>query len=404
MGISHVLRSAASLTTKKRTAVDLTRTIQQMGASLTATGTKEHVIYSIESDRNNADVALDCLLEVVFDPAYHHWEIDRLKPNMQVDLALHKQNHEQRVIELLHQAAFRTTIGRPLYAPEFMLGNYEPEMLKNYAEAHYKPERMAIVGFGCPHEWLHSRITGFLRTPSVTTRLFPTGNKPAEIVPSKRVPMTPNDEGAKYWGGQNREDADSNLAMMAFAGEGVSLASKQMPAAFVLQRIFGTTPRVKWSGSQNHGRLPKAIAATLPVGSNFAVSGINYNYSDCGLFGFFLAVEPSLAAKAARAAVLETAKIANGNLTDSEVKVAKQLAKADLLFSMENDATYAQSLAQSALVTGELVSTPAEAVAQIDTVTMNDVLQVAKRVVGSRTSMAAVGDLSDTPYLEQIIS
>ena len=405
VGVTHCLRSAANLATTKKTAVALTRTVQQIGASLTATSTKEHMIYSVETDRDKADVALECLMEAVLNPQFYHWEVNNLKNNMEIDLTLHKMNHEERVIELLHSAAFRTSVGRPLFAPEFMLGNYSSDMLKSFADAHLKLDRMALVGTGCPHDWLRSRTLSIVDAPAPSVRHFPQGNKPAEVsAKSANSSATPNDEQSKYFGGQLREEADSNLAMVAVAGEGVSLASKEAPAAYVLQRVFGVGPRVKWSASQNHGRLAKAIAGALPGDSMFAVSGVNYNYSDCGLFGFFLSVDPSLAAKASRAAVLETAKIANGSLTEAELNVAKQQATADLMYSLEHEANRTEAMAQSVLNTGELCPSAVEAIAQIKAVTMNDVLQVAKRAAGSRTSMAAVGDLTDTPYLEQIIA
>jgi len=405
IGVTHCLRAAANLATKDKTAVALTRTIQQIGGSLTATSTKEHMIYTIESDRNRADVALECLMEVVFHPQFYHWELSRLKDRLTIDLNIHKMNHEERTIELLHQAAFRTTVGRPLYAPEFMIGNFDTSMLQNFTEAHFRADRMALVGVGCPHDWLASKAIGIVTAPPPAVRHFPSGSKPAEVpVDTKSSAPSPNDEAAKYFGGQHREEADANLAMISVAGEGVSSASKEAPAAFVLQRVFGVGPRVKWCASQNHGRLAKAIASAVPGGSMFAVSGVNYNYSDCGLFGFYLSAEPAIAGKAARAAVLETAKIANGSLTESELNIAKQQAKADLMYALEHDSNYAEALAQSALMAGEVPSSREEALANIDNVSMKDVLQVAKRAAGSRTSMAAVGDLTDTPYLEQIIS
>ncbi len=55
-----------------------------------------------------------------------------------------------------------------------------------------------------------------------------------------------------------------------------------------------------------------------------------------------------------------------------------------------------------AMITGRLTSTD-DVCAEIDRVTLSDVQDVAKRVINGKASMAAVGDLAHTPFLDQIL-
>lgn len=48
LGISHVLRSAAGLTTKNANAFIIARKLAQIGASVSASGDREFVYYTLE--------------------------------------------------------------------------------------------------------------------------------------------------------------------------------------------------------------------------------------------------------------------------------------------------------------------------------------------------------------------
>ena len=47
-GISHALRIAAGLATKKSSAFNITRNLQQLGANLTCTQGREHTLYTVQ--------------------------------------------------------------------------------------------------------------------------------------------------------------------------------------------------------------------------------------------------------------------------------------------------------------------------------------------------------------------
>ena len=92
------------------------------------------------------------------------------------------------VYDLLHQAAFRDTLGRSLYAPEYMIGKYSPEQLLHFMKTYISTNRIALVGVGVDHDELLTRAKSL--TPFAA----------AEIANDK----------AKYHGGtffiQNAED------------------------------------------------------------------------------------------------------------------------------------------------------------------------------------------------------
>ena len=67
--------------------------------------------------------------------------------------AIHQSIHPflPGVFDLLHQAAFRDTLGRSLYAPEHMVGHFSPEQLLHYMKGYFSAGRLALVGVGVDH-------------------------------------------------------------------------------------------------------------------------------------------------------------------------------------------------------------------------------------------------------------
>lgn len=66
--------------------------------------------------------------------------------------------------DLLHQAAFRDTLGHSLYAPEYNIGKYHPDQLLHYMKTYFSTGRLALVGIGVNHDELITqakRLTPF---------------------------------------------------------------------------------------------------------------------------------------------------------------------------------------------------------------------------------------------------
>ncbi len=62
-GLVHLLRMSSSLSTKNSTQFALTRTLNQAGAALTCTSGREHILYSVDSTRQNMQVAQISILK-----------------------------------------------------------------------------------------------------------------------------------------------------------------------------------------------------------------------------------------------------------------------------------------------------------------------------------------------------
>ncbi|KAJ8895011.1 hypothetical protein PR048_000320 [Dryococelus australis] len=341
LGAAHMIRIAAGLTNKNSTYFGLTRNLQQIGASLTASSDREAVTYSVEGTRDKVDVALqylaDCATKHVFKP----WELSDSLPRLRYELATIPV--EVRTLDLLHKAAFRTGLGNTLFCPKPLIGKHSTETLQHYVNSHLTAGRAAVAGVGLSH----GELVAYAQNLNLEG-----GAGPAS--PSK------------YWGGEIRKEKLSDIAHVAVAVEGASLANQKEALAFaVLRYALGAGPAAKWGSSISP--LFKAVAGA--AGSEpFAVSALNISYSDAGLFGFVATAPADIAGKVVEAAVKQ---LRAGSLAEADIARGKAQLKAELLYSLEDNSALLEDIALQALLLGA-ASGPAQLAAAVDAVSSAD--------------------------------
>jgi len=375
LGVTHCLRIASGLSNQNSTAFNITRTLEQAGADYTCSATREYMFYKVDCLRDNLDLAAKTLIAATSAPAFKPWELNDVQSYLQLDLATLKAQPNVLAYDLLHTAAFRTTLGRSLYAPEFMLGKYSTEQLLHYMKTYFSTGRVALVGVGVDHGDLVAQAKQFAPFAS------------AAVASDK----------AKYSGGEIRVDTGGDLTYAAVAMEGPSLAGKDLLHAAVLQNIMGMGPSIKYSSGAASSLLTQAAAQASS--QPFAVSCINANYTDGGLFGFFAIAQPREIEKVLRAAYNQFANLSKSGVDEKAVARAKQQLKAQIGMYRESSEALLHDLGEQALGSEEVLTT-ADLIKYVDSINTSDVSNMAKKLAAGKLSMSAVGNLSATPYVD----
>ncbi|CAG9856034.1 unnamed protein product [Phyllotreta striolata] len=369
LGVAHVLRTAAGLSTKNCSQFAIIRNIQQVGANLTATSDRETICYTLEGTPEAVECALPFLTEVATQQEFRPWEVSDLSSRLQLDIATRPL--QLRAIDLLHNAAFRGRgLGNSLFIPKTQIGKISSETLQHYVCSNFKSGRMAVVGSGISQK----ELTSFANSLKIE-------NGEGDNTPSP------------YKGGELRSNKGGQLAFIAVAGEGAALKNSKEALAFaVLQGALGGGPQVK-HGITDSGVFRKALGNSPDVSS----VAINASYSDTGLFGLLLAV-PTKSARSALETAVKVLK--SGTVSDEDVTRGKNQLKASILFSAESGADIVRTIGQEAILTQKVTSTSA-LLAQVDSVSTSDVANALKKA-GQKLSLASVGNLAGVPFLDEL--
>lgn len=347
--MSHLLRIAAGLSTKNATGFGITRSIQQVGGSLSVTSDREIIAYTIEVTRDHLETALKFLENAVVGQAFKPWEISDSLPRLKVDLA--NVSDQVRAIELLHRAAYRTGLGNSIFSPDYQVGKISSETLQHYYSENFTSNKAAVAGINIDHQVL----AGFAQSLALESGKGATKE-------------------SKYRGGSDaRLEKGGRQASVAIATNGGSWATVQEGLAFeVLQYAAGVRSATK-RGAVN-GALTKIIQSAAP---NTAAAAFNAVYSDNGLFGL-IASGPAKEIGSAVEAGIKALKSAS--LSDEDVARGKAGLKSDIAFAYETDSVLVNSLAGQSALLGSAHSLKA-ALDAVDSIQASDVKSVSVKIV-----------------------
>lgn len=86
MGVTHVLRTAAGLSTKSASQFAIIRNLQEVGASFTATSDRETIAYTLEGTRKAVETALPYFTVAITQQEFRPWEVAELNNRLQIDI------------------------------------------------------------------------------------------------------------------------------------------------------------------------------------------------------------------------------------------------------------------------------------------------------------------------------
>lgn len=315
------MRVAAGLSTKNATGFGLTRSIQQIGGSLSVTGDREVLAYTVEVTRDNLEHALKVLENAVVGQSFKPWEISDSLPRIKVDLA--NVSNQVRAIELLHRAAYRTGLGNSLFCPKFQVGKISSETLHHFFASNCTESRATVTGINVDHQIL----TGYAQCLE-----FESGKSHAGK--------------CEYHGGADARSVQGGRNVsVAVATNGGSWSTVEEGLAFeILQYAAGVRPATK-RGAVN-GALTKVIQAAAP---NTAVASLNAVYSDNGLFGF---IASGPAKEVGQAVECGVKALKSASLSDDDIARGKAGLKADIAFAYESEASLINVLAGQSTLLG----------------------------------------------------
>jgi ubiquinol-cytochrome c reductase core subunit 2 len=336
--------------------------------------------YNVTCKRDELSTAVQLLADVAVAPAFKPWELETLTRRLILDLELLRQNPSAQLVEALHKAAYRDSLGRSLFMSADRIGTFSPENLENFVKSHHVSGNVVVAGVGVNQEEL---------VKFASKMHFSQGSTPASDA-SK----------AKYHGGELRVETRNKLVHAAIVTEGMSLSSGDLLTASLLGVALGTTPLVQYSSGVATSKLNKAISAATK--SDFAASYLNAMYSDSGLFGVQVVANSQEIGKVLKAVVGAMGQLTKTGLTDQELQTAKRKLKASLRLCYDDGASTLEGLAAGVLIMGDVIGQDAVD-KSIDAISLDAVNKVAKKIINGKPTLAAVGDLSNTPYLDELL-
>jgi len=378
LGVAHMAAVMGYRSTAHLSHLRTVKTLEQLGADLTAKATagREEIAYQVELQREYVPLAVPLMVGNVLFPRLLPWEVKAAQSEVPTEKEALKKAPDMMVSELLHKAAYcNNTLGLSPYASERSMAYFTPETIRGYLLDHFAPERMVFVGVNVAHSELSKWVM----------RSFADYN----AIPMKKR----EDKKAAYTGGDMRVEGSSPYCHLALGFESTGFGQTELaPVALVQALLGGGSALYSGIGSGVTSRLSQQVLRQSPYVES--CSAFNTSYSDSGLFGVYGVCQPEKAADMA----MSIAGVLKGLTTVSkdELTKAKAILKGKMYRQADSDSELMQDMGQQLLLTGKYGSA-AEFGKIIDGVTDAEVTAAAKKLLGSKLSLAAYGDVHGVP-------
>ncbi|XP_057660682.1 mitochondrial-processing peptidase subunit alpha [Diorhabda carinulata] len=404
-GISHFLEKLAFNSTKfYPDKDDMINRLEQHGGICDSQASRDTFIYAASAYTSGLNDVIQLLAEATLRPNITNEELLNAKQAINFELETLNMRPEQETIlmDMIHAAAYSdNTLGLPKLCPQENVNKISRNMLLTYLKNHYTPKRMVVAGVGVEHPKLVDAVQKYF-----------VDIKPvwAEIQNSETIKDVNVDNSvSQYTGGMVHEECE--IPQFASAGlpvlshvviglESCSHQDKDFIATCVLNIMMGG------GGSFSAGGPGKGMYTRLYTNVlnryhwMYSATACNHAYSDSGLFCIHASAPPTHLRDMVEVVVKELVGMPK-NITDEELRRAKTQLQSMLLMNLESRPVMFEDIGRQVLASGQR-RRPRYFINEIEKISKDDIVRVARRLLSSQPAVAARGDLRKMPSLEYI--
>ena len=364
-GVSHFLEHMLFKGTEKwPTAREIAGKIDGVGGVMNGATDRELTVYYIKVARPHMDLALDVLFQLVRHPLIEASEIDKERLVVLEELAMVADSPAQTADLLLDSLIWPgQPLGRDIAGSVESVGQLSTDSLTGYMREQYVPNNVVVAVAGnIAHDEVASAVQDGL----------------GEWRPGKPATWRP------VTGADGQRCAvkykTTEQAHMSMAVHGLSLTHPDRHALSFLSIILGEGMSSRLFVELREQR-----------GLAYDVSAYAMNLLDTGTFNIFTGVDPKNATKALQVIFGELERLASGGPDSDELVKARELSKGRLLLRLEDTRAVAGWIGAQELLL-DRVRTVDDAVAEIESVTLEDLQRLARQILDLRhLHLAIVG-------------
>lgn len=364
-GITHFIEHTVFKGTKRRSALDIAIEQDRLGGNLEAFTTHEETGFAIKIIDDELDAAFDLLSDMLFNPLFDEKELASEQRVIIEEIKMTDDSPDELLGEIFSREFFpNDPLGRSIAGTPETVRTFGRDLTRAYHAENFHPGNLVIVAAG--------NVTHKQLLDLVEKRPFASSNHRVDDAPTPQTaaPIIVH------------KKADLEQAHLIIGVPFVNGRDDRRYAADLLGNVIG--------GGMS-SRLWQEIRENR--GLAYSVGASNAMYQNCGVFSVFAGTSPEQVGEVVDIAVDELGKIVNDGITEKELELAKDQARASILMSLEDSASRAAALAQSEMVYGRQIPVE-ETLSNINAVTVKDTNELAHEFFKTeQVAFAAIGDL-----------
>ena len=369
-GVSHFLEHLLFKGTTRRSARQLSESIESVGGSLNGFTGEEYTCYTAKVLRRDLRRAADVLFDMYLHASLRPEDVERERTVIREEINMYLDIPQQHVSDLFNAVLWPgQPLGRPLVGTAKTVGALMPENLIDYRARHYVPGNTVVAAAG---KVAHEDLVGIVErlSPRAGARPVPrfslaaeVQRRPAFLLCDKKTEQTHLCVGVR---GYRREHPDRYALHLLSIALGENMSSR------LFQRV-----------RERHGLA-------------YAINSAVVRYRDTGAFSVYAGVENGKFLRALSLILKELAAVRDRGLRPIELARAKEYWIGQFSMELEKTDRNMVGIGEALLLTGRVL-TKEEILSNIATVTVDDVQRVARDIFrDGRLNLAAIGPAGDT--------
>ena len=320
-GISHFIEHMVFKGTKHRTAKDIALEMDSVGGHLNAFTTKECTCFYAKTLKEFADVSMDILSDMVFEPSLNKEDMDLERRVIFEEIAMYEDSPEDLVYDIFSEAVWgRTPMGKPILGTEETLSSMTPEMMREYMRTHYTKESLIIAVAGRFDDGLFDSLEKYFGGRDLLNN---------EVTFEKAV-YTPNNA---------LLNKDFEQVQLVAGFDGIDVFDESVYPLMVFNNVFGSG-----MSSRLFQNIREKYGLVYSIGAGHSA------YLDTGTFDILAATTPENLERVAELIEYEIKRIKSNPISDDEIERAKVQLKGNYILSGESMSTRMQAMGRSVLL------------------------------------------------------
>ncbi|MBR3764296.1 MAG: insulinase family protein [Clostridia bacterium] len=362
-GLSHFLEHMVFKGTERRTARQIAEEMDAVGGQLNAFTGRDCTCYYAKVIDEDLPLAVDILSDLVLHATMDETELNKERGVILEEISMDEDSPEDLVHDLLSAAQFGDQApGRPILGTTELISAYTRDDLLAFRRKHYGPREtvISIAGNYDPE-----------RVQALVEEYFGAwDNAVSPVVLPKWTLQN---------GVSSLRDKDTEQLHICLGYPGAAYGSEDVYPLAVVSGVLG--------GAMS-SRLFQRIREDL--GLAYSVYSYPNTYEGVGTFGIYAGVNPKNAELVLEEIRTELNRFLTDGMTDKEFRDSVTQLRAGYLMGLESPGGRMQGMGRSTLLRGR-PTTHEETIARIEGLTMERVMDTARRVLTQQPCIAMVG-------------
>ena len=380
-GASHFLEHVLFKGTSRRSAKEISSSIENLGGGINAYTTNEFTSFYAKVVDEDLPLAVDVLSDVITSAVVTKEEFETERNVVFQEMAMRDDDPQDCAEEAFSSAFWGAhPLGVSILGTKESMSAISRDQIFNYYKSHYRPEAMVVSAAGNIN---HDKFVELVKQNLLRDN-FLSGNSAPKSRDFNAFTPTPT----KRVNIHNGNFEQTNL----FLGlEGVGRKDPRSTALKVLTIAIG-------SGMSS--RLFQEIREKR--GLVYSVDGLVRRYVGSGYFAIYAGCAPDKAAEVIKVAREILNDVASNGITDEEFSRGKNAVRAGVLLAGE-DSAYRMDRVGSSEIWDGYAKSPDEMMSDLNLVTKEEVEEIARQFLTRPLTLGLAGPKADAAELEELL-